>query len=445
MNLRVGLTGNNLRNLDHRLVRVKGTDALAVILVDAAFDRTASAGSERPAGELPAGRLLEVKAVDGMLVASGLPALAGRGALKIKLVPRSKEAMICLPELRRAGTGANPCYRGTLELAPVAGAVRVVLVSELDAYVRAVLGAEIPGSYRLEAIKAQAVAARSYGIRPRISHDRDGFNVCDSYLCCQYFAGTAGDIAPSHARAIEETAGEVLTYADRPALALFSSCAGGHTENYNNCFSDPQTGAFPPEPIPYLTGVPEGSLPAGFPSEKGLLALWNLSHPATADAWSPHFRWKVTLTERALEGHMHHVVDLLLADPQFAPFIEPPPSRRFGHIERFEVTRRGVSGCAIAMAIHTSHGRWVTKKELVIRSIFKNPDLGLDRLKSARVVFQHRRNKSGLLSELIIFGLGWGHGVGLQQTGAEGMAAAGKNYRQILNHYFPGTMIERAS
>jgi stage II sporulation protein D len=445
MNLRVGLTGSDLKSLDHRVLRVRGTHGLSVILADGAVEGTASGRTEKPVAQLPAGGLLEVKAVDGLLVASGLPALAGRRAARIKLTPGSGQALICLPGLNRSGTGANPCYRGTLELAPAAGAVRAVLITGLDAYVRAVLASEIPGSYRLEAIKAQAVAARSYGIRPRVSHDRDGFNVCDSYLCCQHFAGTTGDIAPNYAKAIEQTAGEVLTYADRPALALFSSCAGGHTENYENCFSDPQTGAFPPDPIPYLKGVPEGSLPAGFPSERALLALWNSSHPATADAWSPHFRWKVTISEGALEGHMHHVIDSLSADPEFAPFIEPPPSRRFGHIDRFEIVKRGVSGCAIAMVIHTSHGRWVVKKELVIRSVFKNPDVGLSRLKSARVVFEHRRKKSGLLSGLIVFGLGWGHGVGLQQTGAEGMAGAGKDYRQILAHYFPGTSIERAS
>jgi len=440
MNIRIGLSASDLRTLDHYKLSISGTTLLLVGMVgDDPMERTPGNASF----DLQPGHTISVTAKDNQLLISGLPDLEGRTARRLRIEPKSAPGLVCLPDLKREGVQDRPCYRGVLEVHARGNLVRAVLVSDLDSYVRGVLASEIPGTYHLEAIKAQAVAARTYGLRPRISHDLDHCNVCDSYLCCQYFSGTTGRIATNHTRAIEDTRAQILTWGGRPALALFSSCAGGHTEDYENCFSDPATGKFPPNPIAYLKGVAEGKLPTAFPSEQAMRQLWSLSKPATADAWSPHFRWKVTLSDRALEGHMHHVVDQLRTSAEYAPFIVAPPSEQFGHVEKFEILNRGVSGCAIALAIHTSRGKWVLTKELVIRNAFKNPDIKLARLKSARVFFEHRLGKLGLLSEVSIFGFGWGHGVGLQQTGAEGFARAGKTYREILSHYFPGTVIER--
>jgi len=436
MDIRVGLTASDLRTLNHRRLSISGTGPLLVTI-----EGETSVG--RCTFELASGQAISVIARDSELLISGLPNAGGKTAKRLQVEAKSQSVLVCLPGLKREGLSGSPCYRGRLELFGRGQMVRVALVTDLDAYVCGVLASEIPASYKLEAIKAQAVAARTYGLRPRISHDADQVNVCDSYLCCQFFSGTAAGMAANHERAIAETRGQILTYGGRPALALFSSCAGGHTESYENCFSDPFTGRFPPEPIAYLKGVPEGKLPSAFPSEQGMRQLWNSAKPETADAWSPHFRWKVTLPDRALEGHMHHVVDELSKNPEFAPFIVAPRSAQFGHLEKFEILKRGVSGCAISLAIHTSRGKWVITKELAIRSAFKNPDVKLSRLKSARMFFEHRYDKLGLLTELTIFGLGWGHGVGLQQTGAEGFARAGKTYREILSHYFPDTAVEK--
>ncbi len=128
---------------------------------------------------------------------------------------------------------------------------------DLEQYLKGVLESEIPASYHLERLKAQAVAARTYALNPRISHERDNADVCDSYLCCQYFAGHKAVGSAKHTQAIESTAGEILKYGDKAILALFSSNAGGYTSNYEDCFSDPKTNLFPPAPIPYLRAVAE--------------------------------------------------------------------------------------------------------------------------------------------------------------------------------------------
>jgi stage II sporulation protein D len=82
------------------------------------------------------------------------------------------------------------------------------------------------------------------------------------------------------------------------------------------------------------------------------------------------------------------------------------------------------------------------KKELVIRKAFANTEVKLARLNSARIFFSHETDDLKLLKTVNVYGLGFGHGVGLQQTGAQGFAQAGYDYKKILGHYFPGSNIE---
>jgi stage II sporulation protein D len=362
---------------------------------------------------------------------------------------------IQVDSLHRAGGGAHPTYPGDLKIERRGSALRLSVRLSLDDYLRGVLSSEMPASYHAEALKCQAVAARTYALNPRISHAADHVNVCDSFLCCQYFAGSGAGVDPRIERAIVATGSErgggtrgsqILTYQGKPILALFSSNAGGHTENYENCFSDPLTGAFPPPAIPYLAGVPEGSYPglkAKVGSEDFLRYLFAAKKQndtaVSADLFSSKFAWSVSIPAHSLEAHLHHAVESLAQAKDTAAFVIPPAGHKFGHVKGLEVVERGVSGVAIALKIKTSSGDWTIRKELVIRKAFANPEVKLARLNSARVFFDQSFDRLGLLSNLTIHGLGFGHGVGLQQTGAQGFAMQGQNYKQILAHYFPGT------
>lgn len=394
---------------------------------------------------IPAGGTATVRAVNAgvMLEAQGVTTNLGPTTLLQTDNPKG------ILQVSSNATSKSPAkatqYRGVLQITATRSALRLVLLTDLEDYVQGVLQSEVPSYYKPEAMKAQAVLARTYGIRPRLPHGQDGFDVCDSYLHCQAFYGVRS-LTAAQKQAISATKGELLLHDGKPALALFSACAGGHTENYENCFSDPVTNAFPPPAIPYLKGVPEGRLPSGYPDEKALRLLHDLREPATVDAWSmQHFRWRVTIAADALEAHMHHVVDTLRQDPQFGPFIKPPPSGKFGHIKGFKVLRRGVAGTAIDLQVDTSEGPWLISKELTIRSAFENPDVKLKRLRSARLFFDHKQDKLGLLSSVTISGFGSGHGVGLQQVGAQGLALQGKTYKQIIAHYYPGTTVGKCA
>lgn len=359
---------------------------------------------------------------------------------------------------QRAKGNTNPHYVGGFVAFAKGDSTRINLVSDLENYVRGVLQSEVPESYHIEAIKAQAVAARTYGLHPRINHTCDHANVCDSWLCCQYFAGSNFELSGKYRSAIAETENQILTFTGRPILALFSSNAGGFTEDYKNCFSDnysetsldPNTAEkFPGTALPYLKGVPEGRLPGleqdnPHSNEELLRRIYADKSIVTADSWSTQFRWQVALSADQLESHMHHVIETMLADKQFAPYIVAPQSSQFGHIKGFRANKRGISATIMELEIATSTGNWVVKKELVIRSIFKNPDAKLQRLKSAKFFIDQKNDSLGLLSSIQISGMGWGHGVGMQQTGAQGMALSGSSYNQILAHYFQGAAISKA-
>ncbi len=449
----VGITTSDLASLNHREVIVSSLAALDVIHHEGNAElplilQAAVAKQDRPLLRLAPGAKLRFKSL-GSRQPDRFELFHGGEKLDIErgwLIVREAHAnqKISLDSIKRvsASGSVHASYVGTVALFVQNGHARVALVVDLDKYVAGVLHSEIPASYNIEAVKAQAVAARTYGLNPRIDHSKDRVNVCDSFLCCQYFGGLTAQSSPTHLKAIHETAGQVLTYEDRPILALFSSCAGGYTENYDNCFSDSSTGQFPPSPRPYLVGVPETrqKLPFNLSVERELRRFY-AAPPLTIDSWSNHFKWRVELTADDLESHIHATAKAMTEDER-APFVVPPPSGEFGHIESISPVKRGVSGCIVTLAIKTSTGDWHFSKELVIRDLFKTPEKKLARLKSARIFFDHHRDKHHRISSLTISGLGWGHGVGMQQTGAQGWAKSGSNYRTILSHYFSGSRID---
>lgn len=136
-------------------------------------------------------------------------------------------------------------YRGSFAaLAGESGPVVVNLVA-LEDYLLGVVPAEMPFSH-LEALKAQAVAARSYAASQLGAHGREGYDLCDKEHC-QVYGGVEAE-TPLASQAVQETAGLVLLFAGKPVRAFFHSTCGGHTEAAE--------AALTAAPVPYLPGVP---------------------------------------------------------------------------------------------------------------------------------------------------------------------------------------------
>jgi stage II sporulation protein D len=263
-----------------------------------------------------------------------------------------------------------------------------------------------------EALKAQAVAARGELLsKIGTRHVGDPFRIC-SQTHCQVYAGAGHETARTTA-AVEATRGEVLFEANG-ALAdpVYSANCGGHTENNENVWPDMPA-------LPSLRGHLDAEKRTGSPYATGV-TMHNvaafIANPPTAYCGrarlgsTDRFRWTVTRSRAEL--------DKLLA------------KYRLGTLRSIEVLERGVSGRARAVRVTGRTRSEIIRGELRIRKTFGN-------LKSSLFVVEVQAGGA------VFRGAGFGHGVGMCQTGAIGMAEAGKSYREILRHYYPGTTVRK--
>jgi SpoIID/LytB domain protein len=125
------------------------------------------------------------------------------------------------------------------------GSLNAINAVPLDQYVKGVIPNESPASWPPAALRAQAIAARSYALTGRV--DGNGFDLYED-VRSQVYEGVASE-DPRASRAADETRGVVVRYRGEVAQTFFSACSGGHTENVENVFFGP--------PVPYLVGVPD--------------------------------------------------------------------------------------------------------------------------------------------------------------------------------------------
>ncbi len=146
--------------------------------------------------------------------------------------------------------GSFDRYRGVIRLRLTASGIDAINETELDLYLRGVVPAEMPATWPVEALRAQAIAARSYAAR-RL-HPRSGFYDLYDDTRSQVYRGSAGEKATSSA-AVADTAGQVLRSGTSIANTLYHSTGGGGTEDNENVFTS-AAGSIVAGPVPYLRG-----------------------------------------------------------------------------------------------------------------------------------------------------------------------------------------------
>lgn len=279
----------------------------------------------------------------------------------------------------QADKGRTQYYRGAIEISQAKGVLRVSNLVGLEDYLAGVLPAEMPEGYPLESLKAQAIAIRTYALRNLGKHAAVGYDVCDSPNCCQCYSGAVTS-KPKCAQAAAETAGMVVTYKDEIAHVFYCADGGGATRDYSE--------AHPGNAIPYLRGVrdPDGVA---------------------------HCAWEKSYT---LEEFGAKLAQAGMKDVQ--------------SVKQVRVARAGSAGHVLTVEAATDTAS-VTLAGTRLRRI-----LGEDVLKST--LFTIDQSVDGTVT---FRGKGYGHGYGLCQAGAKGLAQAPYSYTygQILAHYFPGT------
>ena len=325
--------------------------------------------------------------------------------------------------------GKPAMYHGAFEVIQK-GAEGFYLVNlvELQEYLKGVVPNEMPVKFGLEALKAQAVAARNYVLTPRTQAYKE-FNVVDSVASQVYFgANTEEDLAT---RAVMETDGIVALYKNELILALYSSTAGGYTESYANCFSDPNTKMFPSPTKPYLSAVPDKSEFKPLDDDEKAREFYETKIPSF-DIESPYYRWSKEWGVNELE----EVLKTTLPAQSKTGFVHPVvrQGEDIGKIKGIVVMKRGDSGKIIELEIQTTKGCYIVSKELVIRRVFQKNGVSLP---SANAVFEKKIDQYGNVQSIVVFGGGFGHGVGMSQFGAGYMGTKLKQpYYNILRHYY---------
>ena len=280
-------------------------------------------------------------------------------------------------------------YRGSLCIDHRKGKTKLTTVNEvmLEDYLYGVVPNEMGYAWPMEALKAQAVAARTYVMHDMKKHASEGYDVCAT-THCQVYRGKQKEHTRTN-QAVDATKGEYLTYKGKVILSLFHASGGGYTENSEYVWGKRE---------PYLRGVPDYNE-----------SPWEVN--VTLD--------KLASVLKARGKSVGDIREIKLSKLEKQPV---------------KAVDRGVSGRVRTMTIVGENGS-VQVSGNDMRSM-----LGL---KSTLFDIDKRTFEEKESGSFTIKGYGFGHGLGMSQWGAKAMADKKKDYKEILKHYYSGTDIKK--
>jgi stage II sporulation protein D len=325
----------------------------------------------------------------GLSVTSGRSEARGNRAVAISSAP-----------VRYGDVG----YHGAIEITQRDGALTVVNVVALETYLRGVVPREMGylADSDLEAMKAQAFAARTYTLAHLGRRITRGFDLYGDTRDQVY--GGADAESDLGSKAVSATESLVITYDSKLIRAYFHSTCGGSTANIEDVWDSP--------PLPYLKRIYDGEDEVFYCSE------------------SPHFRWVEVYS--AAEAQSLVEANLSSAVPDVPPHI--------GALRDVSVATQSLSGRVVRTRIYAGSESFIVPKEK-IRLVLRRTSDRSQILRSSYVRIFADRKPSGELSRLVVSGGGNGHGIGMCQWGAIGMARQNHTAEEIIRHYYRGAEI----
>jgi stage II sporulation protein D len=347
-------------------IRVGLSQGASDVMVGSSGPTSLLDGNGRVLGQMPSLQGFSATATSGGV------SVAGKKAWQITLKPKENGFIYA----------GGRWYRGEVNLIRESSGMTVVNRLNIEDYLASVIGKEMYNTWPQEALKAQAVASRSYAAfklqRPKYKL----FDVLDT-TTSQVYVGLEGE-ANSTQEAVKATAGQVLMYQGKVIEAVFHSSSGGHTENSENVWQNI---------VPYLRGVTDFDQP------------------------SPSYQWTLNLTAAQLRQRIPGVGDILS--------MTPVKTSATGRIQMLKV--QGNRGNRLIKGTEA-------RKALGLKSTLftAKPEFGLVAGKAGA------SKPTGFL----LSGRGHGHGLGMSQWGAYSLATQNKSYKEILMHYFQGTSLK---
>jgi SpoIID/LytB domain protein len=272
----------------------------------------------------------------------------------------------------------------------------------------------MPSDWPMEALKTQAIAARSEAYRKLNRHKEQGYDFC-SGVHCQVYSGAKVETKNSNA-AIDQTEGLVAFYNDEAIDAVYSNSCGGHTQG--NIFGNRRV-------VDYLKEKQDSIKPTGFYFPLSPLELedwlWSTNIPVFCNnekfSRRSNFRWQRLYTKEQLQELIRKQLDI-------------------GGLISIDITERLPSSHVHRIKITGTKGEFLVEKELNIRKLLGN-------LRSGMFNIDVSVDKENTANEFLFYGGGWGHGVGMCQVGAATMADHGFNCSEILKFYYSGINIRK--
>lgn len=319
----------------------------------------------------------------------------------------------------------TPVYPGRLEVKREKDGLVLVNELYLEDYLKRVVPSEMPASYEKEALKAQAVCARTYAYRQirSNSYRQYGAHVDDSTRF-QVYNNVLTDTNTD--TAVNETYGKLLQYEGAVLEAFYFSTSCGVTTDGTIWGADLST-------VPYLQSISVSDKKMDLDLTSNVVFadfIKNTTYPSYESGYAL-YRWRTSITSRQLEAKVSDI----------------------GTITKISMKERGAGGIGKTMEIEGTEGVKTISGQGQIRSILGNPELvitkndgktmtGSDTIPSAFIAIERGEPDAEQVTTFTIYGGGYGHGVGMSQNGAQGMAKNGMNYKDILTSFFSGAAVE---
>lgn len=294
----------------------------------------------------------------------------------------------------------------------------------VEQYLKGVVPRELPPEPfgEIEAQKSQAIAARTYTFANIGKRSADGYDLLPT-TSDQVYGGYEAE-HPVSSQAVDDTRGIVATYNGQLITAVYHSTSGGFTANNEDVWNS--------DPVPYLRGVPDHhrEIPLNVNSNNhhtNGISLRTMNNDFSPLNTSRYHRWTFEWTPEEITQVLSNYY-----------------GTDVGEVYEINVLKRAKSGRVLEIEYVTENGTFYEYKDRIRWSlpyINANGDESV-LLSTLFYILPTNNGSNNERTGFIVHGGGWGHGVGLSQTGAVGMAEKGKTYEEILKHYYRGIELE---
>lgn len=369
---------------------------------------------------------------------------------RLVITPTTTNGRIKINSITRAYGAPN--YRGSIEIAKMDGKLVVINELSIEQYLYGVVPSEVPYTYSMEALKSQAICARSYAYKHVLSNSLSqyGAHVDDSVAYQVY--NNSGE-KNSTTQAVDETYGQIMMYGDEIVTAWFFS---------TSCGSSTDANVWGQSDVPYIKGhiLSEQDVNIDLTNEENFDTFIR-SNFESVDSTYPLYRWKLNMTLDDITKTVNEKISQLYnSSPNKVLTVKEdgePESlaiSNVGNVKRIALGERDTGGVLKYIVIYGTEATVRVETEYFIRQLFRPVSDGIvladgssginyNMLPSAYFVMDPNI-ENGVITGYTIIGGGYGHGVGMSQNGANTLGNKGMSCKEILEFFYNDIEVKNA-